>query len=192
MSKLEELTGTRLEETKRVARVLQIIQLISSQPRVWTRARLAQQFELSERMIDKDIDLIRNGLRYELKHKRDGYYFTKSPTVKPVQLLMPEALALALAAQQAEETGTVDRATLASSIARLESALPREVAEYLLRTHRDSRWPVFEAVRERGPILTLIERAQVEGRKLRIVYSTASRDNAHQQPRYRALHPAVL
>jgi hypothetical protein len=44
-----------LEETKRIARLLRIVQLISAHPRSWTRSRLAQEFELSERMLDNDI-----------------------------------------------------------------------------------------------------------------------------------------
>lgn len=51
----------RLEETKRVARVLRIVQLISAQPRAWTRRRLGDEFELSARQIDYDLELIRHG-----------------------------------------------------------------------------------------------------------------------------------
>lgn len=42
---------TALEETRRVGRVLRIAHLISTQPRAWTQQRLAQKFEVSERML---------------------------------------------------------------------------------------------------------------------------------------------
>jgi predicted DNA-binding transcriptional regulator YafY len=69
-----------LEETKRIGRVLRIIQLISAQPRVWTRKGLAERFELSERMLDSDFQLIRHGLCCDLRRAcQAGYYFVGSP-----------------------------------------------------------------------------------------------------------------
>jgi HTH domain len=50
----------RLEETKRIGRVLRILRLIDAQPRQWTRARLADELEVSERAIDNDLQLIRH------------------------------------------------------------------------------------------------------------------------------------
>src|SRR5947209_6534886 len=147
MSKLGQRTEDRLEETKRVARVLHIIQRVGAQPRAWTRKRLARDFELSERMIDKDLQLIRNGLCYDLRRGRDGYYFVGGPLLKPIELTVPEALALALAAQQARDTATVDGAVIGAALARLEAALPGGIVPYLRRAGEGAGLP-FGPVRE--------------------------------------------
>jgi predicted DNA-binding transcriptional regulator YafY len=87
----------KLEETKRIARILRIVLLISAQPCVWTRRSLSQEFELSERMLDNDVQLIRHALRYDLRRARQaGYYFVGGPLLKPIALSIPEVLALNL------------------------------------------------------------------------------------------------
>jgi len=53
----------RAEETKRLARILQIITWISSAPRRWTRAALSDRLGISERLADKDLQIIRRALR---------------------------------------------------------------------------------------------------------------------------------
>jgi predicted DNA-binding transcriptional regulator YafY len=165
----------RLEETKRIGRVLRILQAIGAQPRAWTRGRLAEQFEVSERMIDKDLELIRHALRYELRRGKDGYYFADGPPLRPVQLSVPELLALALAAQQARDTGTVDRGTLAGALGRLEEALPMEVVPYLRRAGLDGGRLPFGPSRDRSPVLATLEEALLTGRRLAMVYASASR-----------------
>lgn len=180
----------RLEETKRISRVLRIIQLIGAQPRAWTRERLMQEFELSARMIDKDLELIRHGLCYDLRRGRGGYYFVGGPLLKPIELTVPEALALALAAQQARDTGTVDAAVIAGVLARLESALPPAIVPYLRRAAEAHALP-FGPMKERGPVLTLLEQARAERRLAEIVYATASRGGA-QPAHHRCLRPVPL
>ena len=54
----------KLEETKRTTRILEIVRIIATAPRRYLRRDLAQRFEVSERMIQKDLDVIRHGLRY--------------------------------------------------------------------------------------------------------------------------------
>jgi predicted DNA-binding transcriptional regulator YafY len=167
----------RFEETKRIARILRIVQLIATQPRRWTRAALAQEFEVSTRQIDKDLQVIRHGLHYALQHSREGYYFERGPLLKPVQLELPQALALALAAQQARDTGSVDAAVIAGALARLEEALPPTVIPYLRRAAAGGT-VAFGPVRARGPVLATLEQALGEGRKVRISYRSASREDA--------------
>ncbi len=68
--------GTRTSEERRIARILEIIILIAEQPETWTRAELAQRYEVSERMIQKDLDIIRRVLELTLCRVRPaGYYF---------------------------------------------------------------------------------------------------------------------
>ena len=54
----------KLEETKRTSRILEIVQIIATAPRRYLRRHLAHRFEVSERMIQKDLDVIRHGLKH--------------------------------------------------------------------------------------------------------------------------------
>ncbi|MBV9282630.1 MAG: WYL domain-containing protein [Chloroflexi bacterium] len=168
----------RLEETKRLARVLRIIQLVAGQPRCWSRRRLAAEFEVAERTIDADLQLIRHGLRYGLCRGQGGYYLTNSPIVKPVQLSLPEAVSLAIAAQQARDTGTVDAGSVAAALAQLEGALPPGVVPYLRQAASGDSFTPSTPARDRWPILSALERAMGARRTVRITYASASREGA--------------
>src|SRR5689334_13009399 len=85
------------EQTKRVVRLLWMISLIANEPRRWTRRRLADKFEVSERQIDDDVRVLRHGLQ----HDRRGYYFTDTPALRAIHYTVPEALALLTALQVA-------------------------------------------------------------------------------------------
>ena len=95
------------EGTKRLARVINIIMLISNAPRYWTRGKLAEKFEMGGRQIDKDLHMIRHGLRYEIARSREGYYFTRAPELRAIQYTTPEALALIGALHLARGTGAI-------------------------------------------------------------------------------------
>ena len=77
--------GTRLEErtkglpktssrqvAKRLVRVLSMLRLIESEPRQWTRARLAEHFGVTERMCDNDLALLRLA-GYDVRRHPGGY-----------------------------------------------------------------------------------------------------------------------
>lgn len=169
-------TGKYYEELKRVARILEIVQLISISPRRYLRRDLANQFEVSERMIQKDFDVIRHSLRLPLKHSKQGYYFENIPRLPAVQYSLTEGLALLLAVQAARQVTAIDSPELAAAIARLEALFPSEFSSFLsqlnhqpgIRTNRD----------QQQEMLLLLQRALVYGRKVRIVYETLSRDRA--------------
>jgi predicted DNA-binding transcriptional regulator YafY len=188
MEALRQARETRLEETKRIARVLRIMQLIGSQPRRWSRKRLAGYLEMSPRMIDKDLELIRHGLCFDLRHGEGGYYFAGSPAIAPPGFSVPEILALALAAQQARDTGSVDPATIGAALTRLEEALPAPIVPYLRRAGA-SRNPLQQPVHERWPVLATLEQAMAERRKAAIQYVSASR---HQAVSERTIAPYHL
>jgi predicted DNA-binding transcriptional regulator YafY len=168
----------RLQETRRISRVLRIITLISARPRHWTRAALAQRFEVSERMIEKDLELIRHGLAYELDRSPQGYFFSREPAVQPLHLATAEALSLVLAAQQSLMTGTADRAALSAALARLEDALPPAVARHARLAAHETSATLEAPAQDRSHALLAIEQAMAEHRKLIITYVSASRQNA--------------
>ncbi len=93
----EEHGEWRLEETKRLARVLKVAGMVTSQPRRWKRADLARLFEVGTRAIDRDLEMLR-GLGYEItRAPGGGYAFARTPALPPVTLSMHEVLVLKLA-----------------------------------------------------------------------------------------------
>lgn len=163
----------RLEETKRVRRVLEIVQLVAVQPKRWLRRDLAERFELSERQIDKDLQLIRHGLLLSLRHSAGGYFFEQLPSLAAAPLRFEEALALLLAVQAARQTAGVDSADLEAAILRLEAQFPVPVRDLLLRA--TTELPPDERARHRTEVLGTIERALADGCKLRMAYASAAR-----------------
>ena len=117
----------RCEETKRTARILEIVQAIALAPRYYRRRDLAERFQVSERMIQKDLEIIRHGLTLSLTNDGDGYYFERLPHLPTTVYSFSEALALLAAARAAQVIPGVNSADLAAAIARLESVFPDEV-----------------------------------------------------------------
>jgi predicted DNA-binding transcriptional regulator YafY len=99
---LSDEPKAKFEETKRVARILEIVQLIASKPRSYKRVDLAERFAISERMIQKDLDVIRHALKLPLCHDRQGYYFEYLPHLPTTTYAFSEALALLTAARAAQ------------------------------------------------------------------------------------------
>jgi len=167
--------GGRLEEIRRTARVLDIIQNIAVAPGRWTRKALAEKYEVSERQIQKDLTIIRYRLHLDLRNDGEGYYFKNSPRLPTISYSFSEALALLLAAKVAQTLPGIDSSELASAIARLESLFPRETVP-LLRSALE-KLPDYSGDQERLKKLSLLHRAMAEKRQVRIVYKTASRGN---------------
>jgi predicted DNA-binding transcriptional regulator YafY len=133
---------------------------------------------VSERTIDKDLELVRHGLGYELARTATGYVFMREPAIQSLQLSTAEALALVLAAQQSLQTGTTDRSALASALTRLEDALPPQVAQHARQAVNDTRGSIERPAKDRSSILHMLMRAQISGRKVVVRYTSTSRKNA--------------
>jgi predicted DNA-binding transcriptional regulator YafY len=165
----------RLPEATRIARVLDIIWRISAAPRYWTRKRLAEEFEVSERMITADLEIIRHRLRFELRSERgSGYYFVAVPQLPSVTYSVPEALALVLAAEAGRQNPGIPQGDLASAIARLASVIPSEL-RVMVQRFADSAPPGDAAYTHRQRMLALCSQAALTRRALEIDYSAASR-----------------
>ncbi|MCC6629138.1 MAG: WYL domain-containing protein [Chloroflexi bacterium] len=161
--------------TQRVGRLFEIYLLIAAQPRCWTRARLTDRYEVSERQIQQDIDELRHRLRADIRRTREGYYFESQPVLPPLRLELTEALALLRAARAGGRLTGVHAADLAAALARLETALPAEVAGLLPGVESPSSEP---AARHRQAILAELELALARRRRVRLTYRAASRDGA--------------
>jgi len=163
----------RDDNIRRIARVLEIIQQIAIAPRRWSRRKLAEHHELTERMIQKDLGLIRRRLGLSLRHDGEGYYFERLPRLPALQYTFSEALALLLAVQAAQQVSGIGSAELAAAVARLEASFPPEFTPLLRQAVSQ---PVSTARREhRQQMLLLLNRALIEGRKVHMVYETRSR-----------------
>jgi predicted DNA-binding transcriptional regulator YafY len=167
----------RLPETTRIARILEMVWRISREPRHWNRAALATEFEISERMVTQDIQLIRHGLGFDLQSDYGkGYYFTHLPNLPAVSYSLPEALALLLAAQSARQLSGISQADLAAAIARLTSIIPEDLRAMVERlggaAPDDDR---------RQSLLATISHGASLSRQLKMRYASASRGGAESQ-----------
>jgi proteasome accessory factor B len=168
-------------------RILEVMTLIHNAPRRWTRRALSERLEISERQLDKDFELIRNGLRCELRHSRDGYYFTRLPELLPVRYTATEAMALITALQFAGDSGALDPASLASALARTEGALPQGFLP-LVRSLSSSPGRSSPRRRHRAAMLEAVQTALKDRRCLKVLYESASSGGAQSERVLRPYH----
>ncbi len=166
--------GGRLDETRRTSRILEIIQQIARAPGRWSRKALAQHHEVSERMIQKDLDIVRNGLRLTLEHDGTAYSFARLPHLPTLDYSFGEALALITAVRAAQTVPGINSSDLAAAIARLESIFPIEL-QPVLREAAD-QLPAQATRAGRHAMLALLHRALIEQRQVSMTYLTGSRD----------------
>jgi predicted DNA-binding transcriptional regulator YafY len=165
----------RLPEVTRIARVLDIIWRIAAAPRYWSRKRLADEFEISERMITADLEIIRHRLRFDLRNERGaGYYFVAVPQLPSVTYSVPEALALVLAAEAGRQNPGIPQGDLSSAIARLASVIPAEL-RVMVQRFADAAPTADGNYTHRQRMLALCSQAALSRRSLEINYSAASR-----------------
>jgi len=172
MPKLNFLPSHRDDQIRRTARVLEIIQQIAVAPGRWSRRSLAEHHEISERMIQKDLELIRYRLGLKLEHDGETYSFERLPHLPTTNYSFSEALALLTAARSAQTLPGVNSAELAAAIARLESTFPNELVPVLREA--TEQLPRKAVKPHRQTMLALLHRALSERKQVRILYATAS------------------
>jgi predicted DNA-binding transcriptional regulator YafY len=152
---------------------LEIIQQIAVAPHHWSRRDLARHHEISERMIQKDLELIRFRLGLSLAHENGTYCFERLPHLPTAAYSFSEALALLAAARAAQAIPGINSAELAAAIGRLEALFPVEIIR-LAREATDTL-PRRASKAHRQAMLALLHRALAERRQIRIAYATSSR-----------------
>lgn len=168
------LDGSGLpDEFRRVARILEIIQYITIRPGGWKRKTLAERYELSERQIQKDLDIIRHRLGLPLIHDGTGYSFERIPTLPAVQYTFAEALSLLLAMQSAQQVSGVGSPDLAAAMARLQAIFPPEFTGLIAQINSQTAKTTHRTSRQQT--LLLLNRALMEQRKAHMIYRTQSR-----------------
>lgn len=176
--------GKEMEELKRTSRILEMVLIIASAPRRYLRKHLAERFAISERMITKDLDVIKHGLKLRLERTSEGYYFEETPNLPTLQYNLPEALALLITVQAAQQISGIGAPELTPAINRLEALFPAEFAPLL---HRLRKPVLITAQRKhRQEMLSLLNLALLYRNKVRITYETRSREGATSD---RIVHP---
>ena len=171
-----------LEEYRRTRRIVDLLLRIANHPRRWTRRALAELYEVSEKQMDKDILLLRHGLRMPLRHVAEGYFFERLTSLPALSLSLAEALSLLLAARLGQQMPGISRADLAAAIARVEALLPRELAPLVSALGRTGGEDPWERRRLAGrgadgdSTLLELELAIAQRSRLRMVYRTASHE----------------
>jgi len=160
----------RIEETRRVSRLLDIAWRIAAAPHHWTRKRLAALYEVSERQITSDLTVMRHGLHWQVRTSHTGYYFDPLPSVPGVQFTLPEALALLLAVRASMALPGVGSVELMSAIARLASLVPPQI-QALVALPDSPPSP-------REQTLRTLQLALGQRRRVHLTYETASRGGA--------------
>lgn len=178
---------SRLPETTRIARVLDLVWHINAAPRHWTRKRLAERFEVSERSITSDLEIIKHRLHFDLQLERGkGYYFATVPQLPSVSYSINEALALILAARAARQFPGVPQQDLSLAITRLSSIIPTELRAMVDLVANDG---LGESDPHREEMLSRCMQAIAAGRSIELVYAAAS---ANSQETRRTIDPYAV
>lgn len=162
-------------EGERLTRLIDIILLLSQEPRRHNRAALAARYGVSERQITKDLQLLRDQLylRVERDPQGKGYYLASVPRLPALQLDLTQALSLLLAAEAGHFLPGVSVQELQAALARLRAVLPEQLQEFLsmiAQTRRPSR---IDAQRQKW--LRQIVEAMTLYHTIAIHYRVASR-----------------
>lgn len=159
-----------VQEIRRTKRLLELSWLIANAPKQWTRRRLATKYEISERQITKDLELLRHGLHFSIERTLEGYYFEQVPRLPNVSFSFDEAVALLLAVRAGRALAGVDGAALHAAVGRLESLFPREFRAVLRATEAEASDPTG-----RMESLAALQVAVGQRRQVRLEYAAASK-----------------
>ena len=118
--------------TYQMARIIEIASLIHSEPRQWTRSRLAERFEVNKTTIQRDINLLREMEIQILPCGKKGYEMISDFFLPPLNLDLKEALALITAASfyrsaEDKQAGEV----MNRAIHKIISVLPKQAGNIL-------------------------------------------------------------
>lgn len=171
-------------ELRRTKRLLDMVWRIASAPRRWSRRCLAEHYEISERQVTKDLEVLRHGLLFEIKRAPEGYYFEQVPRLPTASFAFEEALVLLLAVRAEGTLAGVDGKALAAAIGRLESLFPRDLRPVIRAEGAHDATPT-----SRESTLALLHTAIGRRRRLRMRYAAASRDGAITE---RTIHPYAV
>ncbi|MCW3059496.1 MAG: putative transcriptional regulator [Capsulimonas sp.] len=114
-------------------RLIQILQLIDSEPWKWDAADLEAKFSVSRATIERDIAILRQWGQIKRKNGKFGLAEMK---FLPTSFTPPEALALRIAGSTfAEQAGAGYRDALATALKKIDQVLPQRISAEIRRAH---------------------------------------------------------
>ena len=158
------MTGRRLPVAARLLRIWQVAERIAVEPG-HTRASLAVLFHLSERQIQADLNVIREGMGLPLVRQRGYRFADEGASVGPAALSLHRALVLLMVLDRAARDPSVPSEELDALAAWLPTVLPphvRPIVAAVALTFRAAR----PAAEQR--VLLAILHALLRGRWVRL------------------------
>lgn len=171
--------------TYQMARIIKIAYLIHSQPRKWTRPRLAERFEVNKTTIQRDINLLCEMGIEVVPCGKHGYEMVSDFFLPTLNFDFKEALALVTAAnlyRAAEGKQAVE--VLDRAINKITSALPKQVNDTLNQISPRIEVPdqQMSEMDENQPYKEDLYQAIRERRSVRITYNSfSSRQKTHHR-----------
>lgn len=157
----------------RIYRLLRMITMLQS-GRNYTAGELSRELEVSRRTVFRDLNVLEMArVPYYYDHQHDSYRINQHFFLSPLNLTLPEALALLVSARRTLHSSVLPLASSASKAAmKLESVLPQPVRQHLgevldkitIRPTPSARHDGLEGMFER------LSEAVAQGRLCRIVY----------------------
>ena len=175
-----------------MARIIEVAYLIHSEPREWTRPRLAERFEVNKATIQRDINLLcEMGIEIVPRGKQ-GYEMVSDFFLPALNLDLEEALALVTAASFYKATaGKQATAVLNRAVGKITSNLPKRTNDTLNQIAPQIEVPHQQVseIDETQPYKEELYEAIRERCKVNIVYNSFS---GGKQTRHRFLPYAVM
>lgn len=178
--------------TYQMARVIKIAHLVHSEPRKWTRPRLAERFEVNKTTIQRDINLLCEMGIQIVPCGKQGYEMISDFFLPALNLDFEEALALVTAAsfyRAAEGKQAVE--VINRAIHKITSALPKQANNILNQIAPQIEVPhqQMSKIDETHPYKERLYEAIRERRSVSIEYNSFS---SRQKIRHRLSPYAVL
>ncbi|HUW84834.1 MAG TPA: transcriptional regulator [Phycisphaerae bacterium] len=163
-------------KASRVHRLLQLILLMRSGRKLGADA-LAQQLNVSRRTLFRDLDMLaKAGVPYRFDSRRGTYAISDTFFLPPLNLELPEALALLLVLRRFVTRQTVPiEADVARAAAKIEAALPSAMVEHCgsVLDAVEVRWPALSEAGSLDKVFVTLQQAIVEKRKVQLGYDSS-------------------
>jgi predicted DNA-binding transcriptional regulator YafY len=150
----------------RFRRLWAIVEFIATHPGR-SRGQLADQFALSERQLQADLNVIRLEMGLPLVRRR-GYRFLAEDDQCPLSLGLADAEVLGVALRQAAAAGTIAPAAMRSLTEKLPGLFPYHLRPFLIRALPPAG--VEGSTRAEDDVLMVVVRAIESGSSLRLRY----------------------
>lgn len=163
-------------KTTRVHRLLQLILLMRSGRKLGADA-LARQLNVSRRTVFRDLDMLsKAGVPYRFDARRGAYAISDTFFLPPLNLELPEALALLMVLRKFVTRQTVPvQADATRAAAKIEAALPSAMVEHCgsVLDAVEIRWPALSEAGSLDKVFVTLQQAIAAKRKVQLRYDSS-------------------